>query len=399
MKPVKPTLLNTWKKRTRGYTTRNRVQLVHGCGEFFGTLKRLIAEAHDSIHLQTYIFNDDQTGTAIAEGLKAAVGRGVAVYVLADGYASKDLSPDFIRALTDAGVHFRFFEPIFMSKSFYFGRRLHHKVVVVDHRFALVSGTNIADRYDDLPGYPAWLDMALLVEGQAVGELYEICRKIWNKDLSKKIHLPRKQVLEYHDIPEDTCTVKVLQNDWVRRLQQIWRAYNRQFQNAGENITIMCSYFLPGKTFRTRLARATRRGVKVRVVLAGTSDVAISKHAERYLYRWMLRHGIEIYEYQPTVLHAKVAVIDGEWLTIGSYNVNDISTYASVELNLEVRNKELAQQALADIDTLIARDCIRIDPARHPIRLFSFRQLLQWSSYYLIRVVLNLSTFYFKQEE
>ncbi|HEY1113509.1 MAG TPA: phospholipase D-like domain-containing protein [Chitinophagaceae bacterium] len=387
------------RKKPVGYTTRNGVQLLHGGAEFFSVLEELIAEAQHSIHLQTYIYNDDQTGIAVSEALKEAARRGVKVYVLVDGYASRDLPDAFIESMEEAGVNFRYFQPLFKSDRFYFGRRLHHKVMVFDHRTALVSGTNIADRYNDLPGQPAWLDMALRVEGEAVLELYNICCKLWNKDVSRSNRLPLKKDVVEGELPDCQCSVRVLQNDWVRRKQEVWRAYSREFRTASRSITIMCSYFLPGEMLRKRLAQASRRGVKVRVVLAGTSDVAISKHAERYLYRWMLRHHIEIYEYQPTVLHAKVSVVDGDWLTLGSYNINDISTFASVELNLEVRDGNLAVKAQNEIERVIKEQCVHINTTTFPIRLFSFRQLKQWLAYYSIRVVLTLSTFYFRQED
>lgn len=387
------------RKKPVGFTTRNEVQLLHGGAEFFAHLKELIGGAKFSIHLQTYIFNDDQTGTAIADALKEAARRGVNVYVLVDGYASRGLPEAFIESLEEAGVNFRFFQPLFKSDRFYFGRRLHHKVIVFDHHTALVSGTNIADRYNDLPGQPAWLDMALQVEGEAVRELYNICCKLWNKDVSRTNRLPLRKESIDDALPEGPCTVRVLQNDWVRRKLQVWQAYSREFRTASRSITVMCSYFLPGKALRKRLAQASDRGVKVRVVLAGVSDVTISKHAERYLYRWMLRHNIQIYEYQPTVLHAKVSVVDGDWLTVGSYNINDISTFASVELNLEVRDSRLAGQAQKEIDRVIEERCVHINTDTFPTQLFSFQQFKRWLAYFSIRLILNLSTFYFRQED
>ena len=385
--------------KLRNYTTRNEVKLLRGGSDFYTTLRRLIAEARLSIHLQTYIFGDDETGTSIAEALKEAAQRGVSVYVLVDGYASRGLSKEFIEDIRGAGVQFRFFQPLFKSRNFYFGRRLHHKVMVFDHHTALVSGTNIADRYDDRPDEPAWLDMGIKVEGEVAIELYNICCKLWNRDASRKNKLPLRKERVASELPKGPCKVRVLQNDWVRRKLQVWRAYSRAFRLADESITIMCSYFLPGETLRRRLARASKRGVKVRVVLAGTSDVVISKHAERYLYRWMLRHNIEIWEYQPTVLHAKVAVADDEWLTLGSYNINDISTFASVELNLEVKEDDIALKARQHIDRIIKEHCVRIDTTTYPIRLLSFKQFIQWLSYYTIRFLLTLSTFYFRQED
>jgi cardiolipin synthase A/B len=113
----------------------------------------------------------------------------------------------------------------------------------------------------------------------------------------------------------------------------------------------------------------------------------------------MLRHNIQIYEYQPTVLHAKVSVVDGDWLTVGSYNINDISTFASVELNLEVRDGPLAVQAQGEIDCIIEEHCVHINTDTFPTHLFSFQQFKRWLAYFMIRLILSLSTFYFRQED
>ena len=140
------------KNKLPGYTMRNTVKLVRGGKPYFDCLLTTIESARQSIHLQTYIYDDDETGELVASALKAAVKRNVEVYLLADGYASGSMSRSFINGLREAGIHFRFFDPIFKSKYFYFGRRLHHKVVVVDGSFALVGGVNISNRYNDLPG-------------------------------------------------------------------------------------------------------------------------------------------------------------------------------------------------------------------------------------------------------
>jgi cardiolipin synthase A/B len=382
------------------FSSKNRVHVVKSGAPFFDQLKILIDNAVHAIHFQTYIFSPDNTGTAVAEWLMGAARRGVSVYLMADGYASRSLTNEFIQKLQDAGVNFRFFQPLFQGRDFYFGRRLHHKVVVVDERYALVSGSNIADRYNDLPGQPAWYDRALLVEGDSVLELYEICLKIWERDTGKRNLLRRKLLDLFNYISaEDAVGVRVLQNDWVRRKLEIYFGYHKLFKQSKKSITIVCSYFLPGLSLRNRLSKAVKRGVEVKVVLANTSDVSLTKHAERYLYKWMLRNGIKIYEYLPTVLHAKVAVVDNEFLTVGSYNLNDLSAKASVELNLLVKDEDLARQVTADIDEMIANHCLAIDGENISLRLFSFRQLWQFLCYHALRFLLTIGTFYFKQEE
>lgn len=386
--------------RKRGLNTHNKASIVKGGRPFFDCLLRQIAGAKNSIHLQTYIFTADTTGNEVADALMTAARRGVSVHLMADGYASQDLPPKFIQTLESAGVCFRFFEPLFRSEHFYFGRRLHHKVAVFDNTCALVSGSNIADRYNDLPDDPPWFDMAVLVEGAAAIELYDICGKIWEKDRSKKNKLRRKLASIFNHIAqEEAVGVKVLQNDWVRRKHEIYFAYHKLFKEARKEITIVCSYFLPGLSLRNRLVKAVKRGVVVRVVLAATSDIKVTKHAERYLYRWMLRNGIQIYEYKPTILHAKVAVVDEELLTVGSYNLNELSALASVELNLLVKDRELALELKKEIDDVIERDCLHIHQGSYRTRLFSVRQLWQFLCFQSLRLLIALGTFYYKQEE
>lgn len=135
------------------YTDHNRATLISGGSAYFDKLEALIDQAETSLHLQTYIFDEDESGIRIARALKRAAQRGVKVYMLLDGYASQGLSGKFIRGLKEAGIHFNFFEPLFRSKNFYFGRRLHYKVVVADAKCCLVSGRNIGNRYNDCPAY------------------------------------------------------------------------------------------------------------------------------------------------------------------------------------------------------------------------------------------------------
>ena len=387
-------------KATEKISAKNIARVVKGGAPFFLQLKELTEQAEHSIHLQIYIFNNDKTGNEIANALIAAAKRGVVVYLMADGYASRTLPKEFIEKLESAGIHFRFFEPVFRSSNFYFGRRLHHKVAVFDAKYALVSGSNIADRYNDLPNEPAWFDMAVFVEGDAAVEIYDICQKIWERDKTKRNVLKSKLVDLFNYISkEDAVGVRVLQNDWVRRKLEVYFTYHKLFKEAKKSIVIVCSYFLPGLSLRKRLSHAAKRGVNVKVVLANTSDVSFTKPAERYLYSWLIRNGIEVYEYLPTVLHAKVAVIDDDLLTIGSYNINDLSALASVELNLLVKDYEMAQELRSEINHVIETKCLRIDASTYSFQLFSFRQLWRFICYHGLRMLLAMGTFYFKQEE
>ena len=380
-------ILNTGK-----YTPQNHIQLVKGGAPYFNLLYQLIRAAKHSIHLHVYIFEDDATGNSVANALIEAAGRGVRVYVITDGYASQHLSKFFVRKLRAAGIHFHFFEPLLKSRHFYFGRRMHQKLLVVDANQALVGGINIADRYNDQGDRPAWLDFAVWVQGDAAFQLQKLASGYW-KDVP--VH-----PFELGNIfgNSETCSVRVSENDWVKSKYNIWRTYFELFNRARKSITIICSYFLPGRTLRKQLAKAVKRGVRVKIILAGPSDVMVAKYAERYLYNSMLRHGIELYEYQPTVLHAKMAVVDEHWVTIGSYNVNNISAYASMELNLDIRNRPFARQVQQILDGIIMADCVQVVQRDVEKKGNWFNKLIQRSSYEFIRLVTNLSTFYYRPE-
>jgi cardiolipin synthase A/B len=385
-------------KTATAYTAQNKIQLIRGGKQYFNLLLQLINQATESIHLQTYIFNDDETGQQIAGALKAAAKRGVVVHLLADGYASKNLSKHFIAALKDAGIFFRFFEPFFKSKQFYFGRRMHHKIFVVDAKFAVVGGVNIANRYNDIAAQPAWLDFGLFAEGEIAQQLCILCWKTWNGFAAKMGITPCEEKLPQFNFTEvEKTLVRMRRNDWVRRKNEISATYIEMFKNAQSHITILCSYFLPGKIIRRLLRNAAKRGVKIKVITAGPSDIMLAKYAERWMYDWLLRNKIDLYEYQPNVLHAKVAVCDGEWLSIGSYNINDISAYASIELNVDVRNAGFAAALEQTLGNIITAECIHITKEKHLHSKNIFKQFIRWCSYQFIRVVFYLLTFYFKQ--
>ena len=169
-------------------------------------------------------------------------------------------------------------------------------------------------------------------------------------------------------------------------------------RNASSHIIIMSPYFIPGLDFRRRLRQASQRGVKIQLILTGISDIAMAKYAERYLYGWLLRHNIEIYEYQPNVLHGKIAVCDGQWSTVGSYNVNNLSAYASIELNLEVKNEFFANQVEQTLTSIIETECHRITEKSYARELNIIKRILQSSAYNLVRMLFFLFTFKTRQQ-
>lgn len=382
-----------------GYTSRNRVRLVSGGKEYFTLLHELVNKAIHIVYLQYYIYEDDETGQSLKKTLIQAAGRGVAVYLQVDGYASQKLPKQFVAELRNAGVQFKWFEQLFKSRKFYFGRRMHHKVVVVDGIYSMVGGINISNRYNDMPGAASWMDLALYCEGEASLEVHALCRSMWGKTGPDRLD-PAGAEEYFRQVDEkDFHDVRIRRNDWVKRKNQVTKSYFYMLLHAEKDITIMCSYFIPGRVFRREIGNALKRGVNIRAILAGPSDVMVAKHAERYLYDWLLKNNIEIYEYQKTVLHAKVAVYDTHWATIGSYNVNNISAYASLELNMDVRNPSFAEQTTTTLEKIIQQDCKKITREDYASSAHFFRRLWQRMCYSFISNMLSLFTFYFKQEE
>jgi cardiolipin synthase A/B len=373
--------------------TKNKIQLIQSGKSYFDLLLKLISEAKESIHIQTYIFNDDETGKSIVNVLKIAASKKVKIYLLVDGYASKDLSKIFIENLKKENINFRFFKPFFKNNNFYFGRRLHHKMIVVDSKYAVVGGMNIAERYNDCANIKAWLDYAIFLEGPIAEELNILCWKTWNGfKVNKTIYLEKNISFEFKENEIALCRMR--RNDWVRRKNEISTTYKQILETAEKEITIICSYFILGSKAKKLLENAVKKGVKVRLILASQSDVKIAKSAERWMYDWLLRQNIEIYEYQPTVLHAKMCVTDAEFVTIGSYNINNISAYASIELNVDIDNSAFAQKVTHTLNKIIEEDCIQITVTNYQKVNTVYKKLYHWACYKIYRILF----FLFKQE-
>ncbi len=378
------------------YTFHNTVELLKGGLPYFSTLIELIDNAKSSLQMQFYIYEDDATGIDIANHLIQAAHRGVIVQILLDGYASRKLSQNFKKKLRSNGIRLRFFEPILKSKKFYFGRRLHHKIVVADGQRALVGGINISDRYNDTPGQSAWLDWAIYVKGEAAYELYKICDHFYSKNSEEYITLDKEAIMKASELKTNTL-LRIRRNDWVMNKNEISASYMNMFKQAEHSIIIMSSYFIPGAFFKRNIIKALSRGINIKLILAGISDIGIAKYAEKYLYRWALRHGIEIYEYKQNILHGKIAVSDNSFVTVGSYNINDISALASIELNIDIENKEFATSVSQTLTHIIENECERVSPNK-AIRSFSLlEKLTHWFSYELFRMIFTLFTFYFRK--
>ncbi|MBX2904418.1 MAG: phospholipase [Taibaiella sp.] len=379
------------------YTLHNDVSILRGGSDYFNAIDEIAARATYSLHLQTYIFDADETGQRVADALMNAARRGVMVYLLVDGYASQKIPKQFIEKIRSAGVRFRFFQPFLKSKGFYFGRRMHHKIVVADGRWCLVGGLNISNRYNDWNGTPAWLDWALMVEGEVGMQLDKVCRRMWNRNVLRKKCVADR--LPSFEPPASKHHVRIRRNDWVYNKTEITAGYRAMFVEAQREITIMTSYFWPPAGLLKRMEVAARRGVHIRLVLTGTADVPFAKYTERYLYSRLFRSNVEIYEYSKNVLHGKTAMRDGEWMTLGSYNLNSISAFASVELNLDVADEGLAGEMTAHIDKIIKEDSVRVMAEDYRIERSPLKMFYYYVSFRTVQLLFFLFTFYYSQKK
>ena len=371
------------------YKNGHSVELLRSGGDYFATCVRAIDEANDYVHFQTYIVDDDETGRSIVDALIRAAGRGVKVYFLLDAFGGSTFSKDLIIKVQEAGVQFRKFSPGLITKGFQLSLRLHHKVLLVDGTAAIIGGMNIANRYHGTPDMKEWLDFAILIKGPECAHILFILKRLWNKAfISRKDR--SKETVHNPVIYDDNVKVKVLQNNWYRNKIEILKSYRSAIKHAHERMIIMASYFLPGRNERRLLRDASRRGVDIKIVLAAESDAPMFKRATSFLYDFILRNNIKIYEYLPSNLHAKVATVDGSWATIGSYNLNHLSDYGSVEMNADILDITFAGQFEEILLGIIDKDCRQVTFEEYIHRKTWLYQLADWFSYQMIRILMRL---------
>ena len=216
-----------------------------------------------------------------------------------------------------------------------------------------------------------------------------ILKRLWNKTFISRKESSRERVhfpVEYNE----NIKVKVLQNNWARNKIEILKSYRSALKHAQDHMIIFGSYFLPGRNERRLLRNASRRGVNIKIVLASESDEPVFKRATNFLYDFILRNNITIYEYLPSNLHAKVATVDGNWSTIGSYNMNHLSDYGSVEMNADILDTGFAEQFERILQGIIEKDCRKVSFEEYIRRKTWFFQLTDWFSYQMIRIMMRL---------
>jgi cardiolipin synthase len=372
------------------YIEGHTLAWYRGGKAFFDELAGLIDSARQEIHFQVYLIDPDETGWFIMDRLMAAAQRGVTVYLVVDDFGAGKLTEATTNKLEASGIIFKRFEPYFMTGKYYVGRRMHQKVVVIDERIAVVGGMNVADRYRGTPDQPAWLDYAVRVEGPVCVQLAKACLRVMERQFLPAAPRWPNILKRGGRLDPDKTWVRIRKNDWLRNRREITSGYNRAVRNARHTITIVGGYFLPGLHFRRLLAAASRRGVAIRIILTRFSDVPVVKYASDFLYGWLLRNKIRIYESKEAMVHGKVAIVDDLWVTVGSYNQNHLSAYLSLELNLDIVNREFAAGFHRHLLEVIDHECAEVTYDSYERRAGWYTKLRRWVSYQLVRLSLRM---------
>lgn len=377
----------------------NQVLLLQNGTEYFPRLRSDIDAALHSIYLETYIFEADDTGRMVADALQRAAARGVKVHVLLDGYGSAELPQHWVDEMRAEGVWVQWFRREISPFTFQRNRhrrlrRLHRKMVVIDGQVAFVGGINVINdipKHGDLSS--PQLDYAVRVQGAAAGEVLATMRHLWGV-VTWATFRRRGNKMVWSDIiakrHSTTPDITLVLRDNVRHRREIERAYLRAMAGAQSEIILANAYFLPGRAFRRVLIQAAKRGVHVVVLLQGKVEYWIQHYATHALYDRLLAAGIEIYEYQPSYLHAKVAVVDGQWATVGSSNIDPYSLLLAREANFVIRNAGFAAELRASLQVAIANDALRIDNEYNSSRGL-FDRLFSRFSYGIVRLLIGIS--------
>ncbi|MGZ5092695.1 MAG: cardiolipin synthase ClsB [Burkholderiales bacterium] len=330
------------------YVHGNRLTLLESGREYFPALEAACDAASREIHLETYIFEDDIAGRSIALALARAAQRGVTTHLLVDGFGSKKLGDELVDVLKRAGVKFIVYRPEiakwrFPRQRF---RRLHRKLAVIDGRIAFVGGINIIDDMHTPRHTPPRFDYAVRIEGPLLETIHAAVKRLWTIVLLTQFSggWPEYEGPEPDTAKRGSQRAAFLVRDNLWHRSDIEEAYLSAIAHARSEILIASSYFFPGITFRHALAQAAARGVRVMLLLQGRVEYRLLHYASRALYGALLDAGIEIHEYHKSFLHAKVAVIDSAWATVGSSNIDPFSLLLAREANVVVEDTDFARE-------------------------------------------------------
>lgn len=353
----------------RRWIPGNHFTLLENGEEFFPRVFACIANARREVIVETFILFEDKVGLQLQEALIAAARRGAQVDITIDDWGSPDLSERYLAALREAGVRVHSFNP--GPRPFglrpHLLRRMHRKIVVVDREVAFVGGINYsADHLLDF-GPEAKQDYAVEIHGPLVAEIHRFTHGALAEGL--RYAGPKRQWWrwrkQFRAAPEElpvagTASALFVVRDNRRHMDDIERHYRIAIRSAKKRIVIANAYFFPGYRFIKELKRAARRGVDVRLILQGEPDMPIVKVAAGLLYHHLLRAGVKIYEYCERPLHGKVAIMDDEWATVGSSNLDPMSLSFNLEANVIIRDRGFNAELAANLEGLMCNACSQV---------------------------------------
>ena len=374
----------------------NSIDLLSNGEQYFQVLEREIDAAASEIYLETYIFEADATGDRITQALIRAARRGVTVCLLVDGFGSRLFARNLQPRLLEAGVQSLVFRP--ERSLFKFRRtrlrRLHRKLAVIDRKVGFCGGINVIDDiHAGETGYPRF-DYAVRVQGPLLVDMYAAVRAVWMRAAWTNMRRrgapligPRPDAL-----PVGDRRAAFLVRDNFRHRHDIEQAYLAAISTAQSEVMIANAYFLPGKRFRHALCAAAGRGVRVVLLLQGRVEYFLVHYATRALFHQLLDAGVEIHEYQRSFLHAKVAVIDGCWATVGSSNIDPVSLLLAREANVVVENQAFASDLRESLQAAIASGAKPV-AREYAVKMGLATRLMTWIAYGLLRTLTGISSY------
>ena len=408
---------NLWPRLN--FQGNHHMTLLRGGDALFAAMGAAFAQARETIWLATYLFCDDDVAHSLALVLVEAARRGVKVKVVVDGFGSKSSLASLRTWLIHPGIKFVVFRPIdrwwqWFSPSQL--RRMHYKLCVVDGQAAFVGGINvIADRNDLQHGWSEVprLDFAVELRGPLVLQIEQTAQAIWTRASLGRIW--REEVLNLVKSKSPLTTIRQLSKrlrqspplrltrpplasllpvrlafvvrDNLRQRHAIERSYIDAINRASERIDIVTPYFYPGWKFSRALSHAAERGVPIRLLMQGKVDYRLARLAAQVLYDNLLAKGVQIFEYTHAFLHAKMAVIDEDWATIGSSNIDPFSLLLNLEANIVIQDRPFAAEVRHELDLAIAASrSVAASPNPRGTLAVVRRSFVAWLAYGFLRL-------------
>ncbi|MBJ7373691.1 MAG: cardiolipin synthase ClsB [Pseudomonas sp.] len=344
--------------------SNNRVELLENGEEYFPRVFEAMRAAKSEILLETFIVFEDKVGAELQQILIEAAQRGVRTTVSLDGFGCGELSTGYLSALSDAGVHLQIFDPApkHLGIRTNWFRRLHRKIVVVDGLIAFIGGINFSgDHLADF-GPEAKQDYSVEIQGPVVADIHHFALLQSGRPGRARFWWQRRsQRLEEMAFTDHDGQVRLVFRDNDQHNTDIEDVYLQVLRKAKRRVIIANAYFFPGYRLLREIRNAARRGVEVRLILQGQPDMLVAKLAARMTYDYLLRAGVQIHEYCQRPLHGKVALVDDDWSTVGSSNLDPLSLSLNLEANVLIRDRAFNQHLYERLEDLSQNHCKAMD--------------------------------------